>query len=154
MKYSEFLEKLEEGGYQKQGTSSFFLAIEDWVIGLIGLSGRFQQQGTKAFVICARPNSFGYMENPKKKFHGEPMEYPFKLTLESFNKKLKYHSQLLHFDHSRIETEADWGGVLKILTIDLPMSLNKLGVAGLIKQLKKIKEPGYVEKIWLGEINK
>jgi hypothetical protein len=43
--------------------------------------------------------------------------------------------------------------VLNILKIDLPKSLSKLGESGLIKQIKKIKEPGYVEKIWLGELN-
>ncbi|MFT5675535.1 MAG: hypothetical protein ACI808_001466 [Paraglaciecola sp.] len=153
MNHPEFLEKLEEYGYERQGTSSSFLETDDWIIGFIGLSGRFQQTGTKAFVICARPKNFGFMDDPKKQFHSEPMEYPFKLTLESFNKKLKYQSQLLRFEHSRIETEADWEKVFNILTIDLPESLSKLEVSGLIKQLKKIKEPGYVEKIWLGEQN-
>jgi hypothetical protein len=53
----------------------------------------------------------------------------------------------LRFEHSRIETEADWEKVFIILTIDLPKSLSKLGVPGLTKQLKKVKEPGYVEII-------
>jgi hypothetical protein len=153
MNHSEILEKLEEYGYEKQGTSSSFFETDDWIIGFIGLSGRFQQTGTKAFVICGRPKSFGFMDNPKKKFHSEPMEYPFKLTLENFNKKLEYQSQLLCFDYSRVETEANWEKVLNILKIDLPKSLSKLGESGLIKQIKKIKEPGYVEKIWLGELN-
>ncbi len=150
MNHSEFLEKLEEYGYEKQGTSSSFLETDDWIIGFIELSGRFQQAGTKAFVICARPKSFGFMDNPKNRFHSEPMEYPLKLTLESFNKKLEYQTQLLRFDHSRIEIEAGWEKVLNILTIDFPKSLSQLGVSGLIKQPKKIRDPGHVEKIWLG----
>lgn len=153
MTHSELLENLEQCGYVRQGTSNAFFESGDWVIGFIGLSGRLQQPGTKAFVICARPKSFGFMDKPKQRFHGEPMEYPFKLTLESFNKELKYQSQLLRFDYSRIETEAEWQKVFNILTVDLPKSLQKLGVAGLVKQLKKLKEPGYVERIWLGELN-
>lgn len=153
MNHSEFLRKLEDSGFEKQGASCAFLDKDDWIIGFIGLGGRFHQTGKKAFVICARPTEFGYMDSPKRKFHSEPMEYPFKLTTESFRNSLKYESQLLRFEHTAIETEADWSKVFDLLATDLPKSLSKLGVSGLVHQLKELKEPGYVEKIWLGQAN-
>nr|CCG06119.1 hypothetical protein [Hahella chejuensis] len=152
MNHAELIEKLEKSGFEQLGTASAFGNAGEWVIGLIGLSGRFQQAGTKAFVICARPISFDYMERPKGKFHCDPMEYPFKLTLNSFGEKLKYQSQLLHFEHSRMDTEGDWSKVFDFLVSDLPESLSSLGVSGLVQQLKAIREPGYIEKIWLGEL--
>ena len=153
MDYSQFLVKLEEGGFERQGTSSAFKEIDDWLIAFIGLSGRFQQAGTKAFVICARPRRFGYMDAPKKKYPTEPMEYPYKLTLDGFSKKLQYQSQLLRFDHSRLDTESDWSNVYNVVTNKLPAALKSNGVSGLVSQLEKIKSPGYVEKIWLGVEN-
>ncbi|MCE2596378.1 hypothetical protein K6Y31_16385 [Motilimonas cestriensis] len=151
MNYTDFLNQLERDGFEFIGKALAFKELDNWVIGYIGLGGRFQQTGTKAFVLCARPKDFGFMDAPKKKYATKPMEYPYKLTPDSFNKKLEYNSELLRFDHGRVETEADWSSVYKILNNELPEALKKLSVAGLVKQLKKLKEPGYVEKIWLGE---
>jgi hypothetical protein len=153
MKYSEFLLKLERIGFDRQNTSSAFRTLDDWVICIIGLSGRFQISGTKAFVICARPIDFEYMDKPKKKYVSEPMEYPFKLTIESDIRKLRYKSKLLNFDYSRIETDSDWSQVYEFLVLSLPKELKALKVSGLVKQLKKIKDRGFIEKIWLGETN-
>lgn len=151
MNHTEFLEKLSSNGFEVTGSSFAFKEFGEWVVGFIGLGGKFRQTGTKAFVICARPKDFGFMDVPKNKYATEPMEYPYKLTLDGFNKKLKYKSQLLRFDHSRVETEGDWSSVYKVVNNELPEALMKFGVAGLVKQLKKLKEPGFVEKIWIGE---
>ena len=151
MNYFEFLDSLEELNFEKLGKSCAFNNSRGWIIGFIGLSGKFQQTGSKAFVICARPEKFEYMEVPKKKFSTSPMEYPFKLTLDSSYKNLKYQSQLLRFDYSRIETESNWSKILEILVSELPLSLDKLGIVGLEAQLRKIKDLGFIEKVWLGE---
>lgn len=153
MNYTDFLNQLENDGFEFIGKTLAFKEHNDWVVGFIGLGGRFQQTGTKAFVLCARPKELGFMDTPQNKYATEPDEYPYKLTIDNFNKKLKYKSQLLNYDHSRIETEADWSNTYKIINHELPEALKKLGIAGLLKQLKKLKEPGYVEKTWLESEN-
>ena len=153
MNHPDFLYRLEEAGYERQGTTSAFREVNGWVVGIIGLSGKFHQTGTKAFVVCARPVDFNYMDTPKNKFATEPMEYPFKLTIEGLKGKLKYKSNLLNLDYSRLETESDWTKLYEQLVSVLPEKLEKLRVSGLVKQLNAVKDRGFVEKIWLGEIN-
>ena len=154
MNHQDFLVNLEESGFDRQGTSSCaFKVTEGWVVCIIGLSGRYQQSGTKAFVICARPSSFEYMDKPKKKYSTEPHEYPFKLNMDSQIKTLSYESTLLNYDYSRIETDSDWSKVYELLTVTLPDQLNRLGCSGLVKQIRKIRNRGFIEKIWLSEIN-
>ena len=153
MNHTEFLDKLRNDGFEIIGKSYAFKEINDWLIAFIGLGGRFQQAGTKAFVICARPKYFGLMDVPNNKYPSEPMEYPYKLTLGTFQKNLTYKSQLLNFDYDRLEIDTDWSNVYKILSFELPQVLKKKGVVGLVNELKELKEPGYVERIWLGEAN-
>ncbi|WP_434927066.1 hypothetical protein [Shewanella sp. HL-SH2] len=150
MNYSEFLINIEEVGYSRQGKSCAFCNIGEWTIGFIGLSGKFQSNGSKAYVVCARPTEFEFMTSPNKQFSTEPMEYPLKLTLESFTEKLEYESNLLRFDYDRIGTESDWSDLFKLIANDLPIALEKLKVTGLITQITKSSELGYIEKVWLG----
>jgi hypothetical protein len=149
MDHAELLKKLEDFGFEKQGKTSAFLQSDNWIIGLLGLSGKYNQSGTKAFTICARPLHFKYMEEPKNKYSTWPLEYPFKFTLDSFSNELIYESQLLRFDYSRLKTEGPWDQVLNILTKELPEALTNLGVYGLMEQLKGIETKGYVEQLWI-----
>lgn len=152
MNYDKLFEALREAGFEAQG-SCVFKQDGTWVIGLIGMSGRLERKGTKAFVVCARPVKFPYMESPKKKFHGEPMEYPFKFSKPSRWGKIKYKSELLRVDVGRLSIDGDWSKLYEFLAINLPSQLQKLGVSGLENQLRKIKNPGFIEKLWLGQTN-
>ena len=151
MNYFDFLDSLEESGFEKLGKSGAFKISDGWIIGFIGLSGRMQKKDSKAFVICARPEKFKYMDAPKNKFSSEPMEYPFKLTLESSFENLQYKSQLLRFDYSRIDIESDWSELLNLLVSDFPQALSKLGVSRLEAQLRNLKDLGFIEKMWIKE---
>jgi hypothetical protein len=151
MNYDDFFVALKRAGFERQGISSIFKKDDNWIFGLIGLSGKFQVKGTKAFVLCARPTKFPYMKNPKNKFHTEPMEYPFKFSKPANWRDLKYKSELLTFDIGRLMHDSDWTKVFKFLTVNLPNKLQKLSVSGLENQLRKIKKPGFIEKMWLSQ---
>ena len=153
MNYFEFMENLEKFGFDRLGKSSAFLEHGDWIVGIIGMSGRYQRKGSKAFVICARPKMFAYGDIPKHKYATEPHEYPFKLTRYSFDSGLKYQSNFLRYELDRAPTESDWTSLYKILTSKLPAALDDVGVPDLLSQLKKIGASAWIEKIWIGGEN-
>lgn len=152
MNYQDFLDSLSENGYQVDGKSVATKIHNDWLLAYIGIGGRNQKKGKNAYILCARPIDIPYMDAPKKSYSTNPFEYPYKFTEHSFDPTLTYKSQLLRIDHSYINIEGEWSGLFQILSSNLPIAVDKLGKAGLLKQLNELKEPGYAENIWSGKI--
>jgi len=146
------MQSLESSGFEVSENSRAAKQHKEWLLAHIGFSGKFQQKGKKAYLLCARPWAFKYMDEPDRKYSTNPYEYPYKFTVESFNSKLSYKSELLNFDPGTIDTAGDWNDLFKIASLKLPDALENLGVNGLLSQLEQLKDPGYVEKIWLGNI--
>lgn len=148
MDYREFFTNLEASGFEVLGKACAFRQLGEWTFGIIGLSGRFQQPDSKAYVICARPSCFDFMDRPNRVYSIKPMEYPFKITLQSFDKSLRYRSELFKTPYDRIAINGDWTELFKLLNEKLPDALQTLGVPGLLYQLQRLEKPGYIEKIW------
>lgn len=151
MNYFEFMENLENFGFERLGKSCAFLEHGDWIVGIIGMSGKFQMKGSKAFAICARPKMFAHGDTPKQNYATELHEYPFKLTRYSFKSDLQYESKFYRYDLDRAPTDSDWTPLYKILTCEFPVALDKVGVSGLSSQLREIEDPAWIEKIWIGD---
>ena len=149
MNFDEFLDALSDNSFRVSGRSFAFGDHNGWLIAFIRIGGKFQTPGNVAFVLCARPLLCLGMEGQHLSDSKEPHEYPFKLTRSKASKRLKYLSQLCNYEHDEMRVGEDWSGVLRILKNTLPQSLDRLGLAGLRKQLDALSDPGYVEKIWL-----
>ena len=152
MNYAEFLESLQEAGFNVKGKSFAFKTFGDWAVAFIRHSGKMLGfPGKIRFVICARPSNAKGLDGKIANESKNADDYPFKLIPGEIGKTLKYESRLLNYRMEYLETDADWSNIYKLLLKDLPEKLNELGVSGLQAQLRAIKNPGYVEKIWLEE---
>lgn len=145
------MQKLKQSDFKVIGLSYAFCEFGEWQISFIRFGGRFQTKGEIAFVICARPFNVKTLENKIVKESRNPHDYPFKLILSEIDKELIYQPKLLRFDLEYVERDGDWSRIYKILRIDLPKLLVKLGVDGLKKQIRSQQELSYIEKIWLEE---
>lgn len=151
MNYQEFLENLQSFGFSVKGKSFAFKQFEDWEISFIRMGGKYQSPGNITFVICARPKSFKGLEGKILNESKEPHDYPFKLIPNEIDEAINYESKLLNYKLQDMKVDADWSKIYEILTSYLPDKLFRLGVLGLKKQLRELKNPGYIEKIWLDE---
>jgi hypothetical protein len=151
MIYEEFLESLRSSGFKVVGRSFAFKKFGDWEIAFIRLSGKFQLPGKISFVICARPENARGLEGKIVSESSNVHNYPIKLIPSEVGETINYKSKILNYKFEELELDSDWTGINKILIQDLPEKLSRLGVSGLLKQLREIKNPGYIEKIWLGE---
>lgn len=149
MNYSEFLENLKLSGFNVKGKSYAFKTFGDWGVAFIRLGGKFQLPGKICFVLCARPNNARGLEGEIAHESKNPHDYPFKFTVGEIGKTLKYESKLLNYQTEYLETDADWSNIHKILSEDLPKKLIEFSVNELETQLRSLKNPGYIEKIWL-----
>ena len=151
MNYTEFLESLKLSGFIVKGKSYAFKTFGEWTVAFIRIGGRFQLPGKICFVICARPLDAKGLEGEIVNESKNPQDYPFKLISNEIDKTLKYKSRLLDYPKEYLRTDADWSNILKFLLEDLPVRLSEIGISGLEIQLRLLKNPGYIEKIWLGE---
>ena len=152
MNYTNFLIKLESSGFDIQGKSYAFKIFEEWEIAFIRMSGKYQTTGIISFIICARPQTAKGLEGKITNHSKNPHDYPFKLTRSEINKSLKYESKLLNYEIDYLIETEQWENVLSLISKELPNILNSIGLNGLINQLKKLKDPGYIENIWIKSI--
>jgi hypothetical protein len=152
MNYAEFLQGLQSSGFKVKGKSFACKTFGDWAIAFIRQTGSMLGfSGQISFVICARPLDAKGLAGETANESKNPHDYPFKLTSGEIGKTLKYESRLLNYPMEYLATDADWSNIYNILLQDLPEKLDELGVSGLETELRALKNPGYIEKIWLGE---
>jgi hypothetical protein len=149
MNYEQFLQKLKQSDFKVVGLSFAFRNFGDWQIAFIRLNGKFQSQGKIAFVICARPINAKGLDGKIIKESKVPHDYPFKLIPSEIGEELKYQSKTLNYPLEYFDRDGDWSNLYEILLTKLPQLLDKLRVDGLKRQIRLIKDLGYIEKIWL-----
>jgi hypothetical protein len=152
MNYAEFLEALKAKGFNVKGKSFAFKTSGEWSVAFIRHSGRMLGcPGKIRFVLCARPKNAKGLERETADESKNPHDYPFKLLPEEIENPLGYESRILNYQMEYLDRDSDWSKICELLTKDLPEKLDELGVNGLQAQLRAIKNPGYIEKIWLEE---
>ena len=152
MNYTEFLENLKSSGFNVKRKSFAFKSFGDWSAAFIRhAGGMLGSPGKIRFVLCARPENAKGLEGDTANESKNPHDYPFKLLPEEIREPLRYESRLLNYRMEYLDMDADWSKIYKLLTEDLPEKLDELGVSGLQAQLRALKNPGYIEKIWLEE---
>ena len=154
MDYERFLDALQEGGWQVPNRSYATHNFEGkWQIAFIRLGGKFQAKGAVSFVICIRSTDMRNLNGEYTEFEKEPHAYPFKLTFEELRRgQFSYQCKLNNYERSEIGMEDDWSGVLRAIKVTIPTWLGSYSAETLAKQIRENGEDGYIEWIWLEDL--
>jgi hypothetical protein len=154
MNYDQFLDNLKISSWVLQNRSFAYKVVGDWQIAFIRMGGKYQTADTIAFVVCVRHIAMRNLEKQHTKSESNPHAYPFKLTTtEIETRNFKYQSKLLNYEISRLPINGDWSDLWNHLEKTIPTWLSTLTKEKLAKEIESKGDIGYIEKIWLEDLN-